>query len=77
MPAAVWFYYNESDIAGLDEDTLTLYGYNEDEKVWEDAACGVYQRYPEGNYMIVSVCKVGAFAILSPYSAVFLPLVAK
>jgi hypothetical protein len=39
MPAAVWFYYNESDIAGLDEDTLTLYGYNEDEKVWEDAAC--------------------------------------
>jgi hypothetical protein len=43
----------------------------------EDAACGEYQRYPGSNYMIVPVCKAGMFAILSPYTPAFLPMVTK
>jgi hypothetical protein len=34
VPAAVWFYYSETDIAGLDENTPALYWYNDDEEVW-------------------------------------------
>jgi hypothetical protein len=32
MPAAVWMHYSDTDIAERDENTLTLYWYNEDDR---------------------------------------------
>ena len=74
-PAAILFYYSDEDIAGLDENTLTLY-YNDD-GTWDDAACGEYQRDPVANWILVPICRTGDFALVGKGAAVYLPLILK
>ena len=77
VPAAIWFRYSDEDIAGLDENILILSRYDSAQRRWVDAACGEYQRYPEENWMLVPICRTGDFALLSPHTEIFLPLVLK
>jgi hypothetical protein len=77
IPAAIWFRYSNKDVAGLDENKLTLYRYDRTQGSWVDAACGEYQRYPEGNWMLVPICQTGDFALLSSYTGIFLPYIMK
>ncbi len=46
QPVIVVIDYTDTDVAGLDENTLVLQRWNTSTAVWEDAACGAYIRQP-------------------------------
>jgi hypothetical protein len=47
--------YTDTNIAELDENTLMKY-WDENIGVWEDAACGPYERHLDGNWPAVPIC---------------------
>jgi hypothetical protein len=75
LPDAATFtvHYTDTDVAGLDEDSLVLERWNEDTTAWEDAACGPYDRHPDENWLAVPVCHLSRFGLFGKYT-VYLPL---
>jgi hypothetical protein len=74
VPVTIALEYNDGDVAGIDETTLTLKRWTGSE--WEDAACGPYNRNPAENWLAVPVCHLSRFALFgeSGYN-IHLPLV--
>ncbi len=63
-PISITIHYTDTDVIGMDEETLTLYHW--DGNSWVDAACGAYDRHPDENWLSVSICHLTPFALLWP-----------
>ncbi|MDY7077986.1 MAG: hypothetical protein SXV54_13810, partial [Chloroflexota bacterium] len=83
QPVTVTVHYSDDDVAGLDEDTLTLYYW--DGSAWVDAATtcdpdSIYDRHPLDNWFAVSICHLtrwGAYGTEISQYPIFLPIVLK
>jgi len=72
-PITITIHYSDDDVQGIDEASLTLDYWNG--SVWEDAACGLYDRNPDENWLSVPVCHLSEFALLGEKEhRVYLPL---
>lgn len=85
-PAVQVFHYSDSDIAGLNEDTLNLYRWDTDPSgtsAWKLAVCPNYwvERFKAENLLVVPVCDMGTFAFYDQtpprLSLTYLPVVVK
>jgi parallel beta-helix repeat protein len=74
-PVTVTLHYADGDVAGLDEGTLVLEYWDEDTGTWEDAACDVYDRHPDENWLAAPICHLSRFALFGEVHTVYLPLV--
>jgi len=74
QPVTVTVHYADADVAGLDESLLVLEYWNEDIEMWEDAACGLYDRHPDENWLAVPICHLSRFALFGRRYIVYLPL---
>lgn len=72
-PVVVTIHYADTDFVGLNESTLVLSYWND--RAWEDAACGDYERHPEENWLRVPICHSSQFALFGPLYHIYLPLV--
>jgi len=61
--ATITVHYTDTDVVGLDEEQLYLYTWNTNSSIWEDAACGDYDRHPETNWLSVPICHLSQFAL--------------
>jgi hypothetical protein len=77
VPITITFYYSDSEIIGLDEDSLLLERWDETTQKWIDAACGPYGRHPKENWLAVPICHVSRFALVEEGYIVFIPLLSK
>jgi len=68
--------YSDADLAGMNENKLSLLFWNEYSNDWEDAACGPYQRVPEENRLSVPICHLTQFGLFGQYT-IYLPHVTK
>jgi len=75
IPVTITIYYTDTDVAGLDENTLVLEYWNDSASAWEDAACGSYKRHPEGNWLSVPINHLSRFGLFGPIYQVYLPLI--
>jgi hypothetical protein len=75
VPVTITLHYTDTDVAGLDEDRLVLEYWNGSTALWEDAACGLYDRYPGANWLAVPICHLSRFALFGKGYMVYLPVV--
>jgi hypothetical protein len=78
-PVTITIHYDESDLDGLDEDTLVLEYWNEEASEWVDAAStctptSIHERHLGENWLAVPVCHLSRFAMFGGHK-VYLPLV--
>ncbi len=79
LPVTITLHYSEADVAGLDEDHLTLSYW--DGSQWADAATtctppSMYDRHPDQNWLTVPVCHLTEFALFGrTWHQIYLPLV--
>jgi D-xylose transport system substrate-binding protein len=73
QPVTVALHYRDTDVVGLNESALTLDYWTG--SVWADAACGLYDRHLEENWLSVPICHLSEFALFGAPYHVFLPLV--
>ena len=77
-PLLVTITYTDEDIAGMYEDRLKLFYWNESSLEWQDAAStcpdGKYTRDLAGNTFTVPVCHFSEFAVLDSTTSLFLPV---
>jgi hypothetical protein len=59
----------------MDENTLVLWYWNGSS--WEDAACGLYDRHPEENWLAVPICHLSLFALSEEKPTIYLPVILK
>ena len=71
-PVVIRVDYDEADVAGVDENNLRLLSWTG--TTWEDAACGVYERHPDENWLSVPVCHLSKFGLFDRQE-LFLPVV--
>ncbi|NIR25563.1 MAG: DUF11 domain-containing protein, partial [Gammaproteobacteria bacterium] len=86
-PMTITIYYADSDVEGLDEETLTLYFFDESGGIWQPvveeppAPCGRHTRFPDENKLQVNICHLTDFGVtgeeVSAGSTTFLPLILK
>ena len=57
-PVTVTLHYTDNDVATINENTLILSYWNGGD--WEYAACGLYERHPDENWLSVPVCHFGS-----------------
>lgn len=74
-PVTVTLHYSAAEVIGISEDTLILQTW--DGSAWVDAACGLYQRHPDQNWLAVPICHLSRFALLgrAEETKIHLPLV--
>jgi len=60
-PITITLHYSDTDVAGLDENTLTLDYWNGSN--WEYTACGPYDRHPDENWLSVPICHLSEYAL--------------
>ncbi len=81
VPVTVTLAYTDEDVAGQDEDRLTLKYWTG--SAWEDAASGAYARDPERNTVSVTIGHLSRFGLFSPQVAppsstgIYLPLIVR
>lgn len=63
-PVTITLSYSNTDVIGVDEDAITLDYWNDNVGVWEDAACGLYDRHPAENWLAVPICHLSRFAFV-------------
>jgi len=63
VPVTVTIHYTDTDVAGLEEESLVLEYWNVSENAWEDVACGGYDRHPDENWLSVPICHLSRFAL--------------
>jgi hypothetical protein len=78
-PITVTVRYTDADVAGVNVDTLVLSHWDGSE--WAYAACGLYDRHPDENWLSVPTCHLGSrFALFAlpaePYRA-YLPAIVR
>jgi hypothetical protein len=73
----ITIHYTDIDVVGLDESTLILEYWDEVTSLWRDAACGPYNRHPDGNWLAVPICHLSRFALFGKEYMVYLPLMLK
>jgi hypothetical protein len=61
-PMTITLRYTDAEVSRVNETSLTLNYWNGNQ--WIDAACGPYQRYPDENKIVVSVCALDEFSLL-------------
>ncbi|MGC9346989.1 MAG: hypothetical protein ACP5JG_02520, partial [Anaerolineae bacterium] len=76
-PVTVTVHYSAPAVteAGLLESALALQRWNVETGAWEDAACGVYERNAEENWIRVPVCHLSDFAVFENSQQIYMPLV--
>jgi hypothetical protein len=80
-PISITLHYTETQIVGLNENSLQLYSKQAGGHLWERALCvGVeYVRNPNEDWLLAPICHLTEFALLGeptlPSYQVFLPLV--
>ncbi|MCJ7703049.1 MAG: 6-bladed beta-propeller [Anaerolineales bacterium] len=75
-PITVTLGYTETQVADLDENTLVLQYW--DGGSWQDAACGLYDRHPDENWLSVPICHLTEFGWFAEGGyRIFLPLVTR
>ena len=74
-PINVKIGYDETSLAGADEEDLLIYYWNEATDAWEDAACSEYTRNLDENWFSVDICHLSEFAVLGEGDNIFLPLI--
>lgn len=74
-PVTITVHYSNSQIIGLDENSLLIERWDEDAQMWVDAACGLYDRHLEENWLAVPICHLSRFALVGQEYAVYLPLI--
>jgi hypothetical protein len=75
QPVTVTIHYSDADVAGLDEESLTLTYWTD--SMWQDAACGPAERHLAENWLAVPICHLSQFGLLGEKRAfaIYLPLV--
>jgi arabinogalactan oligomer/maltooligosaccharide transport system substrate-binding protein len=79
QPITVTLSYNDADVAGINESSLTLNYW--DGGSWVDAATSctpssTYDRHPAENWLAISICHLSRFALFGPTEyRLYLPLV--
>jgi D-xylose transport system substrate-binding protein len=73
QPVTVTLYYLDANVVGLNEPALTLDYWTG--SAWVDAACGLYDRHPDENWLSVPICHLSEFALFGAPYRVFLPMV--
>jgi hypothetical protein len=79
VPVRITLEYSDEDIIYQDEDSLTLYYWDENGQMWVDAATtcepiSVYNRYPAENYIEVDICHLSRFSLIGEnLFTIFLP----
>jgi hypothetical protein len=63
------------DMPGLNEGSFRLFSWTG--TVWQEGACGSYQRDLANNRLVVPVCHTGLFGLFGSPLQVFLPLIRK
>jgi hypothetical protein len=61
QPVNVTIQYSDVDVVGMEEDALLLYYWTG--SAWEEAACDIYQRYPNENRLVIPICHLTQFAL--------------
>ena len=69
----ITIHYTDTDVAGMDESSLVLEHWNG--SAWVDAACGLYDRHPDENWLSVPICHLSQFALFGEQRQVYLPLI--
>lgn len=76
QPVTLVIDYTDSDVAGIDENTLSLFFYDEDNGVWSDQGIIVVARDPANNRLTVQIPHLTEFA-MGTASRLYLPIGAK
>jgi hypothetical protein len=69
-PLTVTIRYSDQDIAGLNEQSLLLFYWDEAQHAWVDAAStctprSAYQRHPQDNWLALPICHLSTFGLFS------------
>jgi hypothetical protein len=75
VPIVITLHYTDTDVMGLDENTLQLLSREVSTGDWIEAACGDYDRHPEDNWLAVPVCHLSQFALTVENSLLYLPII--
>ena len=84
LPITVTIHYSDTEIIGIDEDSLILNYWDEDSAGWIDAVdtCEPsleYDRHPEENWLSLQICHLSQFAMFGPEiiydQKIYLPLI--
>jgi hypothetical protein len=76
QPISITLHYTDTEVIGLNEDTLTLNYWNGAR--WEYTACGPYARHLDDNWLAIPICHLGEFALFGMSEEpvrVYLPVV--
>ncbi|MBL7064129.1 MAG: hypothetical protein ISS49_07990, partial [Anaerolineae bacterium] len=82
-PVTVTLHYTDTDVTGLDENSLTLDYWDEEQDQWVDAATtytppSTYDRHPDENWLAVPLCHLTDFALTGVrLHHIYLPLALK
>ena len=82
-PVTITLEYTDTDVAGLDENTLSLNYWDEDTSTWIDAATtcspiSKYGRHPGENWLAVPICHLSTFGLFgSELNLIYLPIIIK
>ncbi|MDY6877926.1 MAG: Ig-like domain-containing protein [Chloroflexota bacterium] len=74
-PVTVTLNYTDADVEGVNEDNMLLECWNDSLSLWQDAACGPYDRHPNENWLAVPICHLSRFALFEQQHQIYLPLV--
>jgi hypothetical protein len=74
-PVTIMISYSASAVAGIDEEEILLEYWNEQTEMWEDAACGPYNRHPEDDWLAGPICHLSRFVFVEERYSVHLPLI--
>jgi hypothetical protein len=75
IPIIITLHYTDTDVMGLDENTLQLLFWEVSTVSWIDAACGDYDRHPEDNWLAVPICHLSQFALMGEIAPIYLPII--
>lgn len=76
QPVTLVIEYTDADVAGVDEDSLLLFFYDEDNGAWSQEGITVVARDPANNRITLQITHLTEFA-LGAIGPIYLPLVAR
>lgn len=80
-PITITIQYSDTDVTGLDEDSLTLDYWDKTTSQWVDATttcnpASAYDRHPAENWLAVPICHLSEFTLFAQgKNLVYLPLI--
>ncbi len=68
-PFIIKFYYSDSDVMGIDENTLNVFKYDEVNDIWDVAVLdnSLIERNVDENYVALTLTQLSLFALVAPY----------